>query len=263
MAKTKRRDNKVRNRRTKSRRGGGPYTIHGITYGINDAVPFHHRHLLPYNGPTQSQLGFPKGIPFTPSQNWGVTSATKPPKTDLQRLAKRLAKKFDAEKDLIERDETLHRFQKYLAIKAKEIEMNVKLDEAAKKEAHRHHEAVLRASMIPTLRKSVTGVKHRLGSAIKSVTSGISKRVNQFMNTLEPQQTYSKEQLNGLTHVHMSHLMEGMSPHMVQDIDWDRLTSITKDPKRHGSLWVQYDGNNTPMLVHSEEYSASQLQKGV
>ena len=57
MAKTKRRDNKVRNRRTKSRRGGGPFTIRGKNYGPNDAVPFKDRFHLPFNR-TSANAGF-------------------------------------------------------------------------------------------------------------------------------------------------------------------------------------------------------------
>jgi hypothetical protein len=57
MAKTKRRNHNHKVRRTKSRRGGGPFTIRGKNYGPNDAVPFPHRFDLPFNR-TSANAGF-------------------------------------------------------------------------------------------------------------------------------------------------------------------------------------------------------------
>lgn len=66
MAKTKRRNNKVRNRRTKSRRGGGNFTIRGKTYGPNDPVSFQDRFHLPFNR-TSANAGFVFNKNYRPS----------------------------------------------------------------------------------------------------------------------------------------------------------------------------------------------------
>jgi len=267
MAKTRRRNHNHNHnhkvRRTKSRRGGGPtgspyITIGKQTFGPKDPVPYLLSGNLPFNA-TKEQRRFPSGNPFTPSQNWGV----KPPKTELQRLAKILAKKLDAEKDLIQRNKTLNPLQQSLAIKAKKIKMNDEINKAAEIEAQRQHEEALRTSRFPKLINSVASVRRSLGSVTSRISNSISDRLNKFMDTLEPEQTYSKERLNRMTDVEMSHLMEDMSPHMVESIDWVNLESITKVPTMGGSLMVKYFGNDTPMLLHSIAYSASQPQKGV
>ena len=67
MAKTRRRNNKVRNRRTKSRRGGGKtITIKGVKYGPHDPVPYVDRGDLPYDS-TAEQAGFVFNKKYQPS----------------------------------------------------------------------------------------------------------------------------------------------------------------------------------------------------
>ncbi len=241
MAKTKRRNNKVRNnkvRRTKSRRGGVPFTIDGETYGPNDTVPFHKRPRIPYPDGTAANHGFKFTMPsiIRPSLSSGVA---KPPKTDYQILAKGLAKKFDAEKDMIERDNTVDPYQKFLKIDELRKAMEDRLNEFAARE----HEASIRASRFPTFRKSMASVSNRLSR----VASNISDKVD---NLFFPATDQKYTDFNNYRY--MSKLMVGISPEMFKDIDWPNVKSMTKHT--NGSVSVEMKNPDHGYVIVTDEH---------
>jgi hypothetical protein len=243
MAKTKRRNNKVR--RTKSRRGGGPFTIHGKKYDRNDPVPFKYSYWIPHRDGTAANHRFQTDPNWAPPRHYSFnpfkifSSGVKPQKTDLQRLAKRLATQFDAEKDIIERNVTLNPYQKFLKIDKLRKAMEDSLNESAARE----HDARISASRFPTFRNSVASVSKRLSR----VASNISSKVDDF---LFPETERKYTDFNNYRY--MRKLMVGISPEMFQDIDWPNVKSMTKHT--NGSVSVEMENPDHGYVIVTDEH---------
>ena len=234
MAKTKRRNNKVR--RTRSRRGGGPFTsfiIKGKTYGANDTVPDKDRHWIPYHG-TAANHGFKFTMPniSRPSFSSGVA---KPPKTDLQKREKSLRKEYEANLFKITRNDPTNLYAKYTLHR----DYNNALDAARTMDQAKNY------AEMGKLRKTAQYLGNRVSSLAHQaiIKAGLAHKYDHV--------SYNKEQLTNSPRL-LNELTEGISQSDLNSIDWNNLKRLTK--QTDGKVWVEMEDPLPSYMIVTEEH---------
>lgn len=170
MAKTRRRNNKVRNRRTKSRRGGGKtITIKGVKYGPHDPVPYVDRGDLPYDS-TAEQAGFVFNKKYQPS-----TFSLIPPLSSLFSSGVRKRKKNMYEKFVYILQKEIKKIEK-IQNKTPEDENNIKKLKEQIEHYKFENQKMLRESATRSNNKSIEKAKGMFYDAKRKLGLGDQER---------------------------------------------------------------------------------------